>query len=165
VTSPDPAATPSISDSPATENAPVPAETASDTPTPPYGTYIPQPPEPRRLPVRLLVIAAVVGLVVGAGVVGLVWLLTGTSSGRDADIAAVCEIVERTPDPTDPDSITLEYVQRWTVSDLAASVAKDKPEYQPLADSLNRVVQYMQLLALDETRTAVRETREICAGY
>lgn len=136
-------------------------------PPPPGGVFQPgpgYPPSSSRRGVWPLVLAAVAGLVVGAGVTGVAWL-AGGSSGVAADIEAVCGIVERTPDPGDYQSMTLEYIQRWSIGEVAVAVAKDNSRYRPLADSLTRVNRSLRYFDLDEARAAAQAARATCAGY
>jgi len=97
-------------------------------PPPPH----PEPPSPPRRGVRPLLLGLLVGLVVGAGAVGLAWALSG-SDGVEADAEAMCGIVERTP-PLSEDISQLE-VRRWAVVEVAPSLAEADPRYQPLADT------------------------------
>ena len=111
---------------------------------------------------RMLVLGVLVGLVVGAGGVGLAWGLSG-SSGAAADADAVCGIILRTPDlPEKPDDITLEYTQRWAVSEVAESIAKGDATYRPLADALGDVLTSLRNFRTDDMRTAMGRARQIC---
>ncbi|NIH82787.1 hypothetical protein [Amycolatopsis viridis] len=109
---------------------------AQPYPAQPYSVPSPR----RRWP--LAVVALVVGLVVGAGIVGLVWIGTGSGaagSGAAADVDAACAAVARTTslDPVD------KYAgfQRWgAAAQLAAAAAEQEPRYQSLADALKAPV-------------------------
>jgi hypothetical protein len=110
-------------------------------------------------------VTMVIGLVVGVGAATLVWTLgSGPSSGSPAaDAAAVCAIVDGTPDvPANPEDITNEYMQRWSVSEVAASVAKADDKYKPLADALNDVAKSIRYLDLKKMRTAIQQARTAC---
>ncbi len=126
----------------------------------PHPQYVPK----RRPGVAILVIGLIIGVVVGGGGIALI-LLTGSgpSSGPAADAAAVCGIVERTPDvPANPEEISLEYMQRWSISDVAASIAKTDTKYKPLADSLNAVLMSIRQLDLKEMRSSIQQARAAC---
>lgn len=127
----------------------------------------PPPPSPQRQPAglavnRMLLLGLIIGLVVGAGGVGLAWGFSG-GSGDNADADAVCGIVRRTPDPSaNFRDISLEYVQRWSISDVAASLAKTNATYQPLADALREVTTTIRVLDLDKMREAIGKARSAC---
>ncbi|AIJ21317.1 hypothetical protein AMETH_1225 [Amycolatopsis methanolica 239] len=92
----------------------------------------PAPPPRRRWP--LVVTALVVGLVVGAGIVGLVWIGSGPGAAA-ADADAACAAVARTTS-LEPDTQYAGF-QRWgAASQLAAAAAEQEPRYQALADAL-----------------------------
>jgi hypothetical protein len=111
---------------------------------------------------RLLVLGVLAGLVVGAGGVGLAWGLSGGSDAAE-DASAVCGIVLRTPDlPNEPGDITLEYTQRWAVSEVAASLAAADATYRPLADALRDVMTSLRQFRQDEMRSAMSNAKRIC---
>ncbi|MDQ3786257.1 MAG: hypothetical protein M3422_03320 [Actinomycetota bacterium] len=109
--------------------------------------------------VRAVVIGLVIGLVFGAGVTSLVWALV-TDTGND-DVAAVCGIIERTPTPTEDTS--MDELRRWAVSEVMPSVAKEHPEYRPLADALDKVAMSLRQLDSDSLRDAVNRAKGLCA--
>ena len=110
--------------------------------------------------VRPLVLGLVIGLVFGAGIASVVWVLTGDSGGND-DVAAVCGVVERTPVP-DQDT-SFEDLRRWGVGEVMPSVAKEHPEYKPLADTLEKAVHAMQSMDFDAMKEAVDQAKSLCA--
>jgi hypothetical protein len=111
---------------------------------------------------RVLVLGVLAGLVVGAGGVGLAWGLSGGSDAAE-DASAVCGIVLRTPDlPNEPDDITLEYTQRWAVSEVAQSLAAADSTYRPLADALRDVTVALSVFRLDEMRSAMSNAKRVC---
>lgn len=110
--------------------------------------------------VRPLVLGLVIGLVFGAGIASVVWVLTGDRGGND-DVAAVCGVVERTPVPNQDTPI--EELRRWSVSEVMPSVAKEYPEYQPLADALDKVAMSLRQLDTDSLQDAVDEAKSLCA--
>ncbi len=134
--------------------------------TPPTGFPAPQPPPHRQSapPVnRMLLLGLIIGLVVGAGGVGLAWGLNG-GSGASADARAVCGIVARTPDPpANLRDISTEYARRWSVGDVAASIAATDATYQPLADSLRDVLRTVRSLNPDRMRDAIGKAKQVCA--
>lgn len=94
----------------------------------------PYPALPPRRRWALVVTALVVGLVVGAGVVGLVWIGSGPGAVA-SDAEAACAAVERTTS-LDPRTQYAGF-QRWgAASQLAAAAAEQDPRYQALADAL-----------------------------
>lgn len=104
-----------------------------------------------------------VGLVAGAGGVGLAWGFSGGGSGDSADANAICGIVQRTPDPPAKlEDVSLEYLQRWSISDLAVSIAKTNATYQPLADALHEVSGSFRILDFDRMREAIGKARTAC---
>jgi hypothetical protein len=137
--------------------------TPGPTDPPPPGEH--QPPGPHQPAGRkTLVLGLIVGLLVGAGIVGLTWALTGDSSeGAAADAAAVCGIIERTPDPpAELRDITMEYLQRWSVSDVASSIAEADSRYRPLAEALEEVLTTMRTLEPDKMGEAIGKARSAC---
>ena len=110
--------------------------------------------------VRPLVLGLVIGLVFGAGIASAVWVLISDSGGND-DVAAVCGVVERTPLPTQDTPI--EDLRRWGIGEVMPSVAKANPEYQPLADAMEKAVRSMQQLDFDAMKDAVDQAKSLCA--
>ncbi len=111
--------------------------------------------------VRAVVIGLVIGLVFGAGITSLVWALVTDSGGND-DVAAVCGVVERTPVPTEDTPI--EELRRWGVGEVMPSVAKENPEFQQLADTVEEVVQSMRQMDFDQMRDAIDRAKGLCAN-
>jgi hypothetical protein len=109
--------------------------------------------------VRAVLAGLVAGLVFGAGITSLVWALTG--GGGNDDVAAVCGVVGRTPVPEDDTPV--EDLQRWSIADVMPSVAKEHPEYRPLADALEKAVRAMQVGDRAEMRASVDRAKELCA--
>lgn len=86
---------------------------------------------------RWVVPAAVAGLVLGAGGVGLAWTLTtgGAAEGAEADAAAACEVVARTP-AIDLEGNYASY-RRWgAAAELAAAAGELDPRYASLGEAL-----------------------------
>jgi len=110
--------------------------------------------------VRAVVIGLVIGLVFGAGIASLTWVLVTDTGGND-DVAAVCGVVERTPVPDEDTPI--EDIRRWSIGEVMPSVAKENPSYQPLADALQKAVQAMQRFDFDGMRAAVDQAKGFCA--
>jgi hypothetical protein len=127
-------------------------------PSPGYG----YPPTRRRT--APLVVAVVIGLVVGAGAVGLTWLLS-TPSDAEADAVAVCGVLDRTPVPTDEksmESISEEDFRRWAISEVGPSMAKRDPDLEPLADALGKILPSIQRFDIDEAKKAIARATELC---
>lgn len=110
--------------------------------------------------VRAIVIGVVIGLVFGAGIASLAWTLV-TDSGGNEDVAAVCGVVERTALPDE--NASGEDLQRWGISSVMPSVAKDNPEYQPLADALEKAVRTMQQGDFDGARKEIDKVKSLCS--
>jgi hypothetical protein len=111
---------------------------------------------------RALLVGAVIGLVFGGGIASLVWILiTDENGAANADVAAVCGVVERTPVP-DQDT-PIEDLRRWGVGEVLPSIAKANPEFQPLAEAMQKTVRSMQTMDFDEMRSSVDEVKRLCA--
>jgi hypothetical protein len=137
---------------------PPPGHPPPGQPQPGYGY-----PPPRRR-TGPLVVAVVIGLVVGAGAVGLTWLLS-TPSDADADAAAVCGVLDRTPVPTDEksmESISEEDFRRWAIAEVGPSMAKRDPDLEPLADALGKILPAIQRFEIDEARKSIDRAAELC---
>ena len=146
--------------------------TPDDTPTPPGGSppqqgYPPPPayghqpaygPPARRG--QPLILGLVLGVLVGAGILGLVWALSG-SSGAEADAEAVCGVVARTEIPGR--DTPLEDLRRWGVAEVGPSMAEQNSAYKPLADALEKALNAMHQFDTDEMTDSVRRVRELCA--
>ncbi|UQS22909.1 hypothetical protein L1857_08805 [Amycolatopsis thermalba] len=122
----------------------------------------PAPAPRRRWP--LVMVALVVGLVVGAGAVGLVWIGSGPdAAGSDAE--AACAAVARTT-ALDPQTQYAGF-QRWgAAAQLAAAAAEQEPRYRTLADALQAPVDIVMrsfAAAGPEFDAAVARARSACA--
>jgi hypothetical protein len=110
----------------------------------------------------MLLLGLALGLVVGAGGVGLAWGFS-TGSGAKADAEAVCGIIARTPDPADNvRDINLQYAQRWTIGEVVASIAATDGTYKPLANALREVQTSLRTLRPDKMRVAIDKARQAC---
>jgi hypothetical protein len=101
----------------------------------------PPPPVPSRRP---LLIAGLSGLVLGAVVVGALWLGTVLSpSGGNPEITAACDLLAKTPTLTTAtlDQAHLQRIQ--VVAALATESATDDRQYQQLAKDSTAAVQGM----------------------
>jgi hypothetical protein len=136
-------------------------------PTQPPGPPPPGSPQPGYRPPRRtgpLVVAVVAGLVVGAGAVGLAWLLSAPNDA-EADAAAVCGVLDRTPVPKDAKSmedISAEDFRRWAVAEVGPSMAKRDPDLKPLADALGKILPSIQRFDIEEARKAIDRATELC---
>jgi hypothetical protein len=113
------------------------------------------------------VVAALAGLVVGGGGVGLALALSGTAepTGTDADARAVCGILARTPDPVNFDQFGLPDQQRWAAAaDLSSAIAAVNARYKPLADALTEAQTAVEQLNLPTVRSAAGKARQLCAS-
>jgi hypothetical protein len=136
----------------------------ADPPTPPAGIPRVYPEPRRRMDPRPLVLGVIIGLVVGAGGVGLAWGLgAGTGSAADADARAVCGVLARTPDPASYEDLTEEYANRFSISGVATAIAKTDGRYRPLADALDNALNSLRQFDLDAMRQHLRQARDACA--
>ncbi|MFD8491708.1 hypothetical protein [Amycolatopsis sp. NPDC059657] len=108
------------------------------------------------------------GLLVGGGGVAVAWSATATSetpSGADADAAAACLVIDKAETPT-LKGLDLTVARRWdAAAELAEAAAAGDAGYQPLADSLTKVRQAMQLTNLGiEFTTSIKRAKEFCAN-
>lgn len=89
--------------------------------------------QPRR---GTVMVVGVLGLVLGAGIMALVWWISSASSGGPAaDANAACAVVDRT-DSLDPKT-DMAGLRRWGgAAELAAAAAEGDAEYKSLADAL-----------------------------
>jgi len=133
-----------------------------EPPTPPIGFPVPR----RRYPVVPVVLAAIVGLVLGAGVVGLWWSLSADSDdGAGADAAAACAAVARTPRFTEIKDVTLPSVRRLAAaSELMAVAAEADAAYRAPAEALDNIQQRIQNLDLGrEFNQELDKVTDLCA--
>jgi hypothetical protein len=132
----------------------------ADGPPPVYGppAYVP----PRRRWGGAIA-ALVVGLVFGAGGLGLVWALSSGGSGSDttADYVAVCGLIART-EPLTKDFELGDMRRLGGVSELAAALAEADSTHKPLADALEKSIRAAQSFDLDQSRTSLRRAQDIC---
>ena len=105
--------------------------------------------------------ALVIGLVIGAGGLGLVWVLTSDSSDGDTDYTAVCELIVRTG-PLTKDFELGDMRRLAGVGELAAALAEDDPTHKPLATALEEIVRSAQAFDLEQSGTALRRAQAIC---
>jgi hypothetical protein len=98
---------------------------------------------------RMLVLCAVAGFVLGGGVLGLLWGLSGVHAGALDDALAACQALDRVgelPDtsrdtqPSLTPGLTPERLHRMTAArELSAAAAQVNAAYQPLADHIDGV--------------------------
>jgi hypothetical protein len=128
-------------------------------PQPPAG-YPPPGQHPRPISrIKPLILGLVVGLVIGAGVLGLVWTVS-VPDGAKADAEAVCGILERTDLP-DKD-VPMEELRRWSAADVGPSLAKEDPDLKALGDALEKVYVSIRTLDRAEMESATAEVKEQC---
>lgn len=111
----------------------------------------------------MVIAGLVVGLVVGAGGLGLVWALSSGGSGTDlgADYDAVCQLVTRTEPLTE--KFELGDMRRLAgVGELAAALAEADPAHKPLASALEESLRAAQIFDLDQSGTSLRRAQDIC---
>ena len=131
---------------------------------PPYGQVPPAypyygPPPRRRW--GGVVTGLVIGLVVGAGGLGVAWALS--SGGSDGDYDAVCGLITRT-EPLTKDFELGDIRRLGGVGELAAALAEDDPTHKPLADALEDSVRAAQQFDIEQSGTSLRQAQNICRG-
>jgi hypothetical protein len=127
----------------------------------PFGPPVYGPPPRRRWGV--LTVGLAIGLVVGAGGLGLAWALSSGGSGTDvtADYDAVCGLVANTK-PLTRDFELGDMRRLGGVSELAAALAEADSTHKPLADALEKSVLAAQNFDLDGSGTSLRRAQDIC---
>ncbi|WP_181773081.1 hypothetical protein [Amycolatopsis pittospori] len=106
-----------------------------------------EPAQPSRRP---QVVTAVAGFVIGAGVLGMLWALSGVNAGALEDAQDACQALARVgtiPDTTDsaPEERTVpvlapEVLHRMTAArELSAAAAAANDTYRPLAEHIDGV--------------------------
>jgi hypothetical protein len=107
-----------------------------------------------------LLVGIVIGLLVGAGGLGLAWALSPGDSGGE-DVEAVCGLVART-EPLSKDFAVGDMRRLAGVSELAAALAEADQAHQPLAGALEDSVRAAQMFDLPKSGSSLREAQEIC---
>ncbi len=117
-----------------------------------------QPAQPSRRP---QVVTAVAGFVIGAGVIGMLWALSGVDAGALEDAQDACQALARVgtiPDTTEaaPDERTVpvlapEVLHRMTAArELSAAAAAAQETYKPLAEHIDGVSRMVFSLHFNE---------------
>ncbi|ADJ42007.1 hypothetical protein AMES_0180 [Amycolatopsis mediterranei S699] len=130
-----------------------------------------KPPPPAR---RLLVVCAVAGFLLGGGVLGLLWGLSGVHAGALEDAVAACQALDRVgelPDtsrdaqPALTPGLSSERLHRMVAArELAAAAAQVNANYQPLADQIDGVSRMVLSLHFNDIsgQRHLTEAKEIC---
>lgn len=123
---------------------------------------------------RMLVLCAVAGFVLGGGVLGLLWGLSGVHAGALDDALAACQALDRVgelPDtsrdaqPSLTPGLTSERLHRVTAArELSAAAAQVNATYQPLADHIDGVSRMVLSLHFNDVsgQRHLTEAKEIC---
>lgn len=123
---------------------------------------------------RLLVLCAVAGFVLGGGVLGLLWGLSGVHAGALDDALAACQALDRVgelPDtsrdaqPSLTPGLTPERLHRMTAArELSAAAAQVNATYQPLADHIDGVSRMVLSLHFNDIsgQRHLVQAQEIC---
>ncbi|MFI5583566.1 hypothetical protein ACIA5G_00905 [Amycolatopsis sp. NPDC051758] len=123
---------------------------------------------------RMLVLCAVAGFVLGGGVLGLLWGLSGVHAGALDDALAACQALDRIgelPDtsrdaqPSLTPGLSGERLHRMTAArELAAAAAQVNATYQPLADHIDGVSRMVLSLHFNDIsgQRHLVEAKEIC---
>lgn len=120
----------------------------------------------------MFVVGGIVGLIVGAGVVALVFTLERSDppTNTDGDVATACSLVRRTGSMVAEDAPydTVQYT-RWTAATTLVMTAGDKDSrYKPLGDAMQRSLQYVQFKMTakgPEFDGMVADVRRLCDPY
>ncbi len=125
---------------------------------------------------RPQVLTAVAGFVIGAGVIGMLWALSGVDAGALEDAQDACKALARVgtiPDTTDagPDEraapvLAPEVLHRMTAArELSAAAAASNDTYQPLADHIDGVSRMVFSLHFNQIsgQRHLVEAEQICA--
>lgn len=129
---------------------------------PPPHTVVP-PARKGRLPV---VVAAVVGLVIGGGGVGLGWILSSRGGSSD-DIATVCDIVTGLGPMRDigTDAGVIQQHRLGAASELSVAASTTDPRYKQLSDLLQKAMTAIsRTFKADNPTTAqaLRQSTDYC---
>jgi hypothetical protein len=123
---------------------------------------------------RMLVLCAVAGFVLGGGVLGLLWSLSGVHAGALDDALAACQSLDRVgelPDtsrdaqPSLTPGLTPERLHRMTAArELSAAAAQVNAAYQPLADHIDGVSRMVLSLHFNDIsgQRHLAQAQEIC---
>ncbi|MGW5715525.1 hypothetical protein ACWEVP_05110 [Amycolatopsis sp. NPDC003865] len=123
---------------------------------------------------RLLVLCAVAGFVLGGGVLGLLWGLSGVHAGALDDALAACQALDRVGDlpdtsrdtqPSLTPGLTPERLHRMTAArELSAAAAQVNATYQPLADHIDGVARMVLSLHFNDIsgQRHLVQAQEIC---
>jgi hypothetical protein len=123
---------------------------------------------------RMLVLCAVAGFVLGGGVLGLLWSLSGVHAGALDDALAACQALDRVgelPDtsrdaqPSLTPGLTPERLHRMTAArELSAAAAQVNAAYQPLADHIDGISRMVLSLHFNDIsgQRHVVQAQEIC---
>jgi hypothetical protein len=123
---------------------------------------------------RMLVLCAVAGFVLGGGVLGLLWSLSGVHAGALDDALAACQSLDRVgelPDtsrdaqPSLTPGLTPERLHRMTAArELSAAAAQVNATYQPLADHIDGVSRMVLSLHFNDIsgQRHLVQAQEIC---
>jgi len=124
---------------------------------------------------RMLVLATAAGFVLGSGVLGLLWGLSGVHAGALEDAVAACQALDRVgtlPDtsrdaqPSLTPGLTTERLHRMTAArELSAAAAQVNATYQPLADHIDGVSRMVLSLHFNDIsgQRHLVQAKEICA--
>jgi hypothetical protein len=138
-----------------------------------------QPEYPQAMPPRRVfpLVPTVVGAVIGAVVVGLVWVLvavTSGSGGAGSDAAAACEVLDRVgelkpvkglPTRDSGSGLTPEMADRLGAARLLAeAAARGGSEYDALSEALKKAHQMINVSfrVNDESIGQLDEARRLC---
>jgi hypothetical protein len=118
-----------------------------------------------------LVVALVIGLVVGTGGATLVWTLTdsrGVADGAEGDVAIACQLIGRTSLESTEARAFIEDFGRWNAARvLVVNAASRNPRYQQLEEALSdgaQVASATYQAKGPEFEKYAQEARKVCDG-
>jgi hypothetical protein len=126
---------------------------------------------------RPLVIAGVVGFLIGSGVLGVLWAASGTQISSGQDASAACAAFDRIgtlPGPTGNNTplgasvLGPGVVHRMTAArELSAAAAEANPAYQALSDDIEGVNDMISNLRFSDPagQHALSEVKQLCARF
>ncbi|MCU1685508.1 MAG: hypothetical protein JWQ81_6247 [Amycolatopsis sp.] len=125
---------------------------------------------------RPLVLAAVAGFVLGCGLIGVLWNVSGVQTSSVDDAQAACSALYRLGDlPTPGQKIPLGapvladgVEHRMTAArELAAAAAEQNPAYRALSDDISDVNTMVSNLRFDDPRgqASLAHAKQLCARF
>jgi hypothetical protein len=140
--------------------------TSPQSPDHPENSDRPEGSRGQHAPRRALILTGVGGALVGAVIVGAIWLGTSLSSDADpgaaADADVACQILDRVPTVT-METFDQPYVDRVKAASEMASVAAEvDARYRSLADQTEDAAQLAVTFDVKRVNETIQAARETC---